>query len=148
MRSAEIKYDAEGRVAWDTMWQDFCDLALVGGPPHRGTLLEPVSPEGVLADPEGYERVVRELERGIGMVTGLSIVHSDTLGWIGMQCESEAMAVWLLRAIIVENVTVRREGHVLYFPAGPCFQLENEIKNVITVVAKTHHYWQDHAKTV
>ena len=55
------------------------------------------------------------------------------------------MALWLLRAIIVENVMVRREGTVLWFPAGPDYRLEREIKNVITVVAKTNHYWQEHA---
>jgi len=29
-------------------------------------------------------------------------------------------------------------------PAGPAFRLDKEIKNVITVVAKTHHYWTEH----
>jgi sirohydrochlorin cobaltochelatase len=54
------------------------------------------------------------------------------------------MAVWLLRAIVVENVCVRREGSVLFLPAGPHYHLEQEIKNVITVVAKTLHYWMEH----
>ena len=54
------------------------------------------------------------------------------------------MAIWMLRAIIVENVSVRREGHTLFFPAGPDFRLEGEIKNVVTVVAKTNHYWIEH----
>jgi hypothetical protein len=34
---------------------------------------------------------------------------------------------------------------VLLLPAGPAFQLEKEIKNVITVLAKTFHYWTEHA---
>jgi sirohydrochlorin cobaltochelatase len=55
------------------------------------------------------------------------------------------MALWLVRAIVVENVTVRREGATLWFPAGPHFRLERESTNVITVVAKTVHYWQEHA---
>jgi sirohydrochlorin cobaltochelatase len=50
----------------------------------------------------------------------------------------------MLRAIVVENVCVRREGSVLFLPAGPAFRMEKEIKNVITVVAKTHHYWTEH----
>jgi hypothetical protein len=33
---------------------------------------------------------------------------------------------------------------VPYFPAGPNFRLEKEIKNVITVVAKTTHHWKAH----
>jgi sirohydrochlorin cobaltochelatase len=59
-------------------------------------------------------------------------------------CTDEEMALWMLRAIVVENVAVRREGRVLYLPAGPAFQIEAEIKNVVTVVAKTHHYWTEH----
>ena len=78
------------------------------------------------------------------MVTGLETVRGETPGWIGIVCASEEMALWLLRAIVVENVSVRREENTLYLPAGPDFRLEREIKNVITVVAKTHHYWQEH----
>lgn len=146
MGAAALKLDAEGNAAWDEIWTDFCDLALAGGPSHRGTLLEPVHPDTVLADPEGYERAVHELERGIRMVTGLEVVHSTAPGWVGMMCESEAMALWLLRAIIVENVMVRREDKTLFFPAGPDFRLEKEIKNIITVIAKTTHYWKEHAQ--
>jgi cation diffusion facilitator family transporter len=144
MGAAALKLDAQGNAAWDEIWTDFCDLALAGGPPHRGTLLEPVSPDVVKADPDGYQRVLNELKRGITMVTGLPVVESANPGWIGMVCDSEEMALWLLRAIVVENVSVRREKATLFFPAGPAFRLENEIKNVITVVAKTHHYWQEH----
>jgi cation diffusion facilitator family transporter len=144
MGAAALKLDAEGNAAWNDIWTDFCDLALAGGPPHRGTLLEPVAPEVVLADAQGYARVLQELERGIRMVTGLEVVQSTSPGWIGMVCDSEEMALWLLRAIIVENVSVRREDAVLYFPAAPHFRLDKEIKNVITVVAKTTHYWREH----
>ena len=65
-------------------------------------------------------------------------------GWIGLACVDEEMAIWLMRAIVVENVMVRRERAVLYLPAGPRFTLEGEIKNVVTAVAKTHHYWIQH----
>jgi sirohydrochlorin cobaltochelatase len=119
---------------------------LAGGPPHRGTLLEPVSPDEIARKPEQYARVVQELERGLRLVTGLPTKQSETPGWIGLVCESEEMALWLLRAIIVENVTVRREEKMLWFPAGPDFRMEREIKNVVTVVAKTNHYWQEHAR--
>lgn len=146
MGATALKFDTEGNAAWDEIWTDFCDLALAGGPSHRGTLLEPVNPEKALADPESYERVLHELERGIHMVTGLQVIPSSTPGWIGMECNSDEMALWLLRAIIVENVTVRREGKILFFPAGPDFRVENEIKNVITVIAKTNHYWREHAQ--
>jgi len=91
-----------------------------------------------------YAWVLDELERGIALVTKLPVVRSPVPGWIGMACDDEEMALWLLRAIVVENVTVRREDAVLWFPAGPSFRLEHEIKNVVTVVAKTTHYWQEH----
>ena len=148
MGAAGLIYSADGKVAWDEIWQGFCDLALAGGPPHRGTLLEPVSPESVTIDLEGYKKVLQELKRGIEMVTHLPIVQSTTPGWIGMECDSEDMALWLLRAIVVENISVRREDKILYFPAGPNFRLEKEIKNIITVVAKTNHYWQEHGKSL
>ncbi len=144
MGAAGLVYGADGKVAWNEIWQGFCDLALAGGPPHRGTLLEPVSPETIANNPIGYEKVLQELKRGIEMVTHLLVVQSLNPGWIGMECQSEEMALWLLRAIVVENVSVRREDKTLYFPAGPDFRLEKEIKNIITVIAKTNHYWQEH----
>jgi cation diffusion facilitator family transporter len=148
MGAAALEYNEDGSVAWDEIWTGFCELALAGGAPHRGTLLEPVSPDEIAAKPEQYESVLRELERGLTLVTGLPTRRSDAVGWIGLECESEEMALWLLRAIIVENVMVRREDTVLWFPVGPNFRLEREIKNVITVVAKTNHYWQEHAQAL
>ena len=41
MGSAGLKYGSDGKVAWNEMWATFCDLAMAGGPPHKGTLLEP-----------------------------------------------------------------------------------------------------------
>lgn len=144
MGASSLIYDNNGLVAWNQMWTDFCDLALAGGPPHRGTLLEPVSPAEIQADPDGYEQVITEIERGLRLVTTCPTIRSQTPGWVGLVCDDETMALWLLRAIVVENVCVRREGVILFFPAGPAFQLDKEIKNVITVVAKTYHYWTEH----
>jgi hypothetical protein len=144
MGSAPMRYADDGQVAWDQMWTSYCDLALAGGPPHRDSLLEPVTPDEVKANQDAYERVVAEIERGFRLVTGLPTIRSEKPGWVGLKCEDEEMALWLLRAIVVENVCVRREGTVLFLPAGPAFRLEKEIKNVITVVAKTHHYWTEH----
>jgi sirohydrochlorin cobaltochelatase len=144
MGSAPLTYDAEGRVAWDRVWRSFCDLALAGGPPHRGTLLEPPSREEVLADPDASARVVAEIARGLALITHLPVVTDAAPGWVGLVCPDEEMAVWMLRAIVVENVSVRREGATLFLPAGPAYRVEKEVKNVITAVAKTHHYWTEH----
>jgi sirohydrochlorin cobaltochelatase len=144
MGTAPLLFGPDGQVAWDQMWSTFCDLALAGGPPHRGTLLEAVPAADALAEPARYQAVVAEMERGIRLVTGLPVVPSPAPGWVGVRCDGEEMAVWLMRAIIVENVMVRREGEVIYLPAGPRFTLKREIKNVVTVVAKTCHYWSAH----
>jgi hypothetical protein len=78
------------------------------------------------------------------MVTGLRAYVSLTPGWVSVSCPGEAMAQWLVRAITMENVAARRRGSVLDLPAAPHFQLEKEVKNVVTVMAKTSHYWLGH----
>src|SRR5918993_1587128 len=144
MGSAGVRYGAAGQVAWDQMWGSFCDLALAGGPPHKGKLLEPAPPEEIDANRAGYATVVAEICRGIGMVTDLAAVESPTAGWIRMECSTAGMAAWLLRAITIENVAVRADGACLELPAGPEYRLLKEIRNVITVIAKTTHYWVGH----
>ena len=54
------------------------------------------------------------------------------------------MAAWLCATIIIENVEARCDGDRLLLPASPDFTLEKQIKSVITVLAKTNHYWQAH----
>ena len=144
MGSAGIKYGSDGKVAWNDMWATFCDLAMAGGPPHKGTLLEPASRAEIDAQPERYREVVEELCRGISMVTALAVKASPVAGWVRVECESGAMADWLVRAIVMENVSARREGAALDLPAGPAYRVEKEIKNVVTCIAKTCHYWSGH----
>ncbi len=148
MGSAQIHSDKFGEVAWDEIWTSFCDLALAGGPPHRGRLLEAITAEQANQDLAAYDVVVREIRRGIEMVTGLQTIEAEVRGWVGIVCDDEVMAVWLMRAILVENVMVRREGSILFLPAGPKFRVKKEIKNVITSVAKTVHYWRAHLRLV
>lgn len=144
MGSAPLIFNADGQAAWDRMWSSFCHLALAGGPPHRGTLLEPPLRDEVLADPDASAKAAAEIARGLALVTRLPIAPNTTPGWVGLVCPDEEMARWLLRAIVVENVSVRREGATLFLPAGPHYRVEKEIKNVITAVAKTYHYWTEH----
>lgn len=147
MGSASLRFGPDGLVPWDQIWTSFCDLAMAGGPPHRGKLLEPVFADAIAAAPEQYAAVVHELRRGIQLASGLKTTDSPYLGWVAVQCEDERMAAWMMRAILVENVSVRREGSTLYLPAGPAFRVEKEIKNVITSIAKTVHYWQAHLRS-
>ncbi len=144
MRSAGLKFDADGKVAWNEIWGSFCDLAMAGGPPHKGRLLEPGRPEAIAADPDKYEAVVDEICRGITLASELPAAASSIPGWVSVDCYSETMASWLLRAIVMENVAARSDGRALLLPAAPHFRLEKEIKNVVTVIAKTTHYWMGH----
>ena len=144
MGSAGVRYGADGKIAWDQMWGSFCELAMAGGPPHKGALLEPAPPQEIEADRAGYAAAVAEISRGIEMVTDLSPSPSPSPGWLRMECVTSGMAAWLLRAITIENVAVRADGAILELPAGPAYRLIKEIRNVITVIAKTAHYWVGH----
>ena len=144
MGSAALKYDADGQVAWDEMWGSFCDLAMAGGPPHKGTLLEPGTEAEIDAQFGRYDEVAEEICRGIRMVTGLRSYVSPTPGWVCVTCHGDAHGRLAGRAIVMENVAARRRGAILELPAAPHFRLEKEIKNVITVIAKTCHYWLGH----
>lgn len=144
MGSAGLKYGKDGKVAWDDIWDSFCDLAMAGGPPHKGKLLEPGTPQEIAAQPERYGEISGEIRRGIQMVAYLPTRHSALNGWISVECDSTAKAGWLVRAIAMENISTRADGSLLELPAGPDYRLEKEIKNVITAIAKTCHYWDDH----
>ena len=144
MGSAGLTYGPDGRVAWDEIWTTFCDLALAGGPPHRGMLLEPVSEAEVAAEPVSYGDVVAEIARAIRLTTGLPVVDGYAPGWVGVQCGSLQEAAWLQLAVTAENVSARRRQSVLQLPAGPAFRVEKEIKNVVVALAKACHYWDGH----
>lgn len=144
MGSAGLRYQADGEVAWHLMWQSFCDLAMAGGPPHKGSLLEPPAAADITAERERYDEVVWQICRGITMVTDLQARAAESPGWIRVSCFTDAMAAWLTRAVTMENVSARLDGRAIELPAGPGFRIEKEIKNVITVMAKTCHYWVEH----
>lgn len=141
MTAAPFKYNDDGSVNWGDMWDTFCVLAQAGGPPHRGTVLQaPTSPDPT--DPR-YASVVQEIVRGVYEVSGLRATAAEP-GWIAVKTDSPGHALWLERAILSENVQVRSEGDILYVPASQEYTIKGEIKNVITVVAKTTHYWTEH----
>jgi hypothetical protein len=144
MGSAKLEFGPDGKVAWGDIWTSFCDLALAGGPPHRGTLLEAVLPEEVAAEPEAYHQVVEEIARGLWLTTDLPILPHIAPGWVGVVCYGDVMASWLVRAVVAENVSARCERQTLYLPVGPRFRLAKEIKNVVVALAKTCHYWSSH----
>lgn len=141
MASAPMQYRENGEVAWGEMWGSFCALALEGGPPHRGEMLV-AQPLPDTHSPT-YQSAVQEIVRGIREVSGLPAAEVRP-GWIAVMCTSAAMAGWLVEAIVAENVEAYAEGNLLLVPVGDYYTVKGEIKNVITAVAKTTHYWGDH----
>lgn len=141
MPAAPMKYLPDGQVDWGNMWETFCAPAYDGGPPHRETMLCADVPD----DPENpaYQAIVKELIRGIYAVSGLG-AQPATPGWIAVTCDSAEMAQWLCEFIQFENVQVNDKRKVLLVPVGESYTLKGEIKNVVTVIAKSTHYWRDH----
>ena len=117
---------------------------MAGGPPHKGALLGPGTPSDIAASRQQYDSAVDEICRGIWMAADLPAQAHTPPGWVRVQCHSATMADWLTRAIVMENVAARSSGVMLFLPAAPHFRVEKEIKNVITVIAKTAHYWMGH----
>jgi hypothetical protein len=139
MSAAPFLWTADGRPDWGSMWTSFCELALYGGPPHRG-------PDSALRAPTGGSaaaEMLGEMRRGIWETARLYAEPAPP-GWLAITCESPTMAAWMCAAIILENVDARVEDDRLLVPAGPGYTLEDEVKSIITVVAKTHHYWTAH----
>ena len=140
MSAAPFVYLEDGRPDWAAMWQGFCELALYGGPPHRGT----DNPVEASTEPiEAGSDVLGEIRRGIWETTGL-FSEPGPAGWLAITCQNKRMAAWMAAAIILENVDARCEDEILYVPAGADFELKNQVKSVITVTAKVNHYWQAH----
>ena len=142
MSSAPFLYRDDGQPDWGTMWQGFCELALYGGPPHRAAVdalvMPAVAPAELVED-----TMIDEITRGILETTGQTATPAPG-GWLAVQCDSKRMAAWLSAVIILENVDARCDGDVLFVPGDRGFQLKDQVKSVITVVAKANHYWQEH----
>jgi sirohydrochlorin cobaltochelatase len=146
MSSAPFVWRDDGRPDWGAMWTTFCDLALYGGPPQRGPGWALRAPEAGAPRASSSGEMLAEMQRGIRETTGLEAEPGDP-GWIEIACESPRMAAWLCAAIILENVDARLDGARLKLPAGPDFLLEDQVRSLITVVAKTHHYWREHLRS-
>lgn len=142
MPAAPMIYNDDQTVAWERMWDSFCVLASAGGPPHRPTLLQP-PPDADPASP-AYQAAAGEIIRGIRLVSGLAAQPADEAGWIAVTCVNAGQARWLAEQIQQENVATTHCGVLLFVPVGEHFALKGEIKNVVTAVAKTTHYWREH----
>jgi hypothetical protein len=141
MSSAPFVWRSDGRPDWASMWTTFCELALYGGPPQRGPENALRATGDAVAESDG--EMLAEMRRGIWETTGL-YAEAGPAGWLAVTCDSPTMAAWMCASIILENVGARVEDDRLLVPRGPGYRLTDEVKSIITVVAKTHHYWQAH----
>src|SRR5262245_33231012 len=86
MPSAAFVWRDDNRPDWGAMWSSFCELALFGGPPHRG-------PDSALRAPDaGGEatsdgEMVAEMRRGIWETTGMYAELAGP-GWLAVTCDS------------------------------------------------------------
>ena len=142
MSAAPFVYLEDGRPDWSAMWGSFCELALFGGPPHRGEDEALVATDGEAEAKADFD-AMGEMKRGIWETTGLYAEAAEP-GWMAVSCYSRKMAAWMCAAIILENVDSKCEDEILYVPASADFELKNQVKSVVTVVAKVNHYWQAH----
>jgi hypothetical protein len=141
MTSAPFLWRPDGRPDWGGMWTTFCELALYGGPPQRGPESPLRAATRAAAGSDG--EMLAEMRRGIWETTGLYAETAEP-GWLAVTCDSPTMAAWMCAVIILENVGARVDDDRLLLPAGPDYRLKDEVKSIITVIAKTHHYWQAH----
>ncbi len=141
MAAAPMKYTDDGKVDWGNMWDSFCVLASAGGPSHRATMLEPETNADV--NSEAYQNTAKEIIRGIYLVSGLRATTANP-GWIAVECPMDGMADWVAEQAVLENVRFRSEGNHFFVPCGENWGVKAEVKNVVTVVAKTTHYFADH----
>jgi hypothetical protein len=101
-------------------------------------LLEPASVAQVETDPGSYRKVVDEMTREITAHTGRACFVNRYVGWIGIDCPSVRTAIWLMRAMTVENILARREDTVLFLPAHPRFASDGRMTRLVETFERVH----------
>jgi hypothetical protein len=108
-------------------------------------LIEPALPDDIAASPGKHRLAADALRDELSQQTGLKTVTAESAGWIGIECESDEMAVWMLRAIVVENILARREGRTLFVPGCAPEPSSADAEKVQRVVSQAHRWWLLHA---
>jgi hypothetical protein len=104
-------------------------------------LMGPPLPSEIAAAPDRYSHAAEALRHGIEQATGLRAVLAESPGWVGLDCVSEEAAVWLLRAVAVEDILVRREGAVLFVPVD--LRSDESREKIRAAVVRAHGLSQE-----
>ncbi|WP_254509512.1 hypothetical protein [Anatilimnocola floriformis] len=99
-------------------------------------LVGPPLPHEILAKCEQYQQAAASLQRCIEESTGMVTRIAESPGWVGMNCSDEETAVWLLRAVAVGDILVRREEATLYVPID--LSASDAIIRTTATVTKAH----------
>jgi sirohydrochlorin cobaltochelatase len=105
-------------------------------------LIEPPLPEAIAAAPQQHLAATAALRATITSQSGLETTDAQSPGWIGLQCTSEEMAIWLQRATIVENILARREAETLFVPVSISSVKGEALDRVAMAVSKAVRLWQ------
>lgn len=106
----------------------------------KSDLIQPLSPEEIACDPAVSAANALQLAREIQMATGLATTPTADSSWIENHCPNEAMAVWMMRALIAENVLARREDDRLFVP----FCDKRDAEQLLSIIRQTAHCWSIH----
>jgi hypothetical protein len=68
--------------------------------------------------------------------TGLRRSTLRYAGWVGVECPSVRVAVWMMRALVASNILSRREGQVLLLPVNAAIDPTGAL--VSTAVARLY----------
>jgi hypothetical protein len=113
----------------DAIGQFFASAAV------KTPLVEPVpSNDGNLTD--DYPKVFTRLAEAIERATGLRTSNRRCRGWLGVECASIHVAIWMMRAIVTANVLSRREDTVLFVPINP--RQDSQGERVLDALVRTY----------
>jgi sirohydrochlorin cobaltochelatase len=146
MAAAPFVYDEKGQIAWDKMWESYCYLAKDGGPAHRGKsqrIKKKDRDMSSVVKNSNFSKISAEALRGVSLILPYPITISDD-GWLIISLHSQNVAKWFSEVINEENVVCEQHVKDIYLPLNDTFDIEHDVKSIITVAGKAHHYWTKH----
>ena len=69
--------------------------------------------------PRAQQRAIAELLASLDRVSPLLTPMEPAAGWTGVECVDAPAAIWMMRALVAQNVLARREAHTLFVPLNP-----------------------------